>query len=139
TLLIVNAKHDKGGIEFKACEGFPKDSFPVLLNVTVAPDPIKPGKDLTFSISGSVKDFDIPIGTYLHILFIPSSGYFESLDVDICSDTQCPIKAGTVYSTTQTVTVPKNLPPNYSIMVYEMVFAPDATIPYTCAIATIGS
>ncbi|CAG8608071.1 1737_t:CDS:1 [Acaulospora colombiana] len=143
TLSIINSTpilHEKRGIEFRKCNGYPKNSTPPLLNVKVTPDSIEPGKNLTFDISGSV-DFDIPAGTYLNIiLFVPSQfGYIQAFDMDLCSDTQCPIKAGTVYSTTRKLTMPKLLPSKYTILVYELNYSSEVSVPYICANATIGS
>lgn len=129
TLSIVNAK-----IKFGKCGGPPGSVWPVLLNVKATPDPIEPGKNVTFEVSGKLDDFDIPQGTYLYVIF--ASNFYST---NICLDTSCPIKAGTTYSTTVTLTAPKDLPSQYSITIYEEVFAPDVGVPYLCASASVGS
>ncbi|RIA93148.1 hypothetical protein C1645_819779 [Glomus cerebriforme] len=148
TLSIVNAapfQHDKKGIQFKKCEGYPKDAEPDLLTVTVTPDPIEPGKEETFDISITLKNYNITDGTFLDIGYVDDDtkeglGFFS---LDICSKTKCPIevgsKAGSPYSTTQKFAAPTKLPSKYTISVLQFLNAPDIGIPYSCAVASIGS
>ncbi|CAG8552160.1 705_t:CDS:1 [Ambispora gerdemannii] len=90
--------------EFDACSNLPPET-PVL-DVTISPDPVVPESTDTFTISGTLKQ-DITDDFKLYIVFTDEHGNIISNDIlDICKEVACPIKAGTLYQTTQDVYVP---------------------------------
>ncbi|CAB4381050.1 hypothetical protein RhiirA5_360058 [Rhizophagus irregularis] len=105
---IVNAiphQLHKRTTSFSGCANLPPDT-PVL-SVTLSPDPVVQESTDTFTISGTLKQ-DITNGYSLYIAFVDDGGNIISSDiVDICKEVTCPVKAGTPYSTTQNVYVPR--------------------------------
>lgn len=140
---IVNASplhlRDGKATQFNKCEGYPKSSFPELLTVKLTPDPI--AKEQTFEVSITLQNYDITPGTVLNIDIVDQDNprLLMFYSIDICSQTDCPVKAGTTYSSTQKITLPSKLPSKYFIRVEHFMNAPDVTIPYSCAIAIVGS
>src|SRR5581483_11561788 len=95
TLFAVNAAPlalVKRETQFKLCPDSPPDVVP--LDVKMTPDPVVPGGQETFVISGTMKQ-DIDDGAFLGIVFIDlvaKQPIGDPLIVDICSSTgvKCP-------------------------------------------------
>lgn len=135
---IVNAtplQLDKRGTKFNACE----DLTP--LTVKLSPDPIEPGKTVTFDISGNLPPIpeDKEETPSLTIDFSTPDlfGWIVELERSICSDVKCPVKKVTPFSTSVTLTMPRNLPPKYNIFV-QVLDIPSADNRFACAKASIG-
>lgn len=144
TLFAVNAAPFalvKRETQFLPCPNAPADV--ALLNVKMTPDPVVPGGQETFAITGTMKK-DIVDGDQLLIAFVDPNAQQpigNPLLVDICKSTEakCPIKAGTEFSTTQTLTAPseEELPSTYIIGVGIGHGQPPNVEPIGCAYALI--
>src|SRR5438046_852144 len=140
TLSIVNAapfQLNKRDTQFSPCPDLPPDVVP--LDVKMSPDPIVPGGTETFDITGTLKH-DLEEGSFLGIAFIDPVAKLpigDPLDVDICSQTKCPVKAGTPYTTKQTITAPPELPPTYMILAGIGDGTPPNLTPYACEYALV--
>ncbi|PKC55927.1 hypothetical protein RhiirA1_474798 [Rhizophagus irregularis] len=122
TLFAVNAaplELEKRETQFTPCPDLPPDA--VGLDIKMTPDPVVLGAVETFDIKGTMKK-DIIAGDWLGIAFIDLAKQLPieyPLALDICTlpGVTCPIKAGTVFSTTQEYTAPDELPAKYTIAV----------------------
>ena len=138
-LSLVNARpHElrKRTITFGQCPNFDGPVF----DVTISPDPVVAGASVIFTVSGTLKN-DIVETTQLTISFVKPNGspLETTYSRPICSDSgdvKCPIKAGTKFTTTATVTPPGTLPNPYGIAV--VIFEPPRNV-LGCAFAGVGS
>jgi hypothetical protein len=113
--------------------------FGSLLDVTISPDPVVAGASVTFTVSGTLKQ-DIDETTVIFIGFPDGNGKLlgDPHFRHICSDNgdvECPIKAGTKFTTTATVSAPDSLPNKYIIDVG--IEIPDLSL--GCAIAIVDT
>ena len=141
-LSLVNAMpHElrKRTTSFKQCPNSKLANVPIL-DVTISPDPVVSGASDTFTVSGTLEK-DIVETTPLVIEFFDASGtvlgtpYAEP----ICGTSggpDCPIKAGTKFTTTATITAPDSLPSQYFIGV---AVAESPEVALGCAVADVGS
>ena len=136
TLSIVNAiphQLHKRTTGFGACANLPSDT-PVL-NVILSPDPVVSESTDTFTVSGTLKQ-DITDAFNLYIAFTDDNGNILSSDiVNICKEVACPVKAGTPYSTTQSVYVPELSGTSYIVVGIADGIGTDAHI-LACSTAT---
>ncbi|CAG8532955.1 15859_t:CDS:1 [Funneliformis mosseae] len=114
---------------------------PILPIITFTPDPVVAGKPANFTIK-TVLDKDVTTGDKFVVAFVQSgiSPIFEPTAVDICSEKKCPIKALTLIDMTTSVTIPADLPKEYSIMVFISDHNdPMNQSPLACGICTEGN
>ncbi|KIM24149.1 hypothetical protein M408DRAFT_244127 [Serendipita vermifera MAFF 305830] len=99
------------------------DDLIELQDITISPDPPKPGQDLEVTVKGRVKE-RLEEGTYADVLV--KIGIIKLLQkrFDVCEEArnanatiQCPVEPGD-YTLVQTVALPKEIPPaKFSIAV----------------------
>ena len=89
-------------------------------NVTLYPDPVIPGVNSTFSISGSPAQ-DITTGSQLGVFFFTnfndSTAVGNPFKVNVCSLISCPKEAGDDFFIVIDVPVPVTLPTSYIIII----------------------
>jgi hypothetical protein len=132
TLSIVNAiPFHKRDTTFVPCPGDPPKNP---LTVSVVPDPLVPGQNATYSVSG-VLDPPADTGSLLIIRFYDSAEQEigEPFVMDLCATNTCPLSN---IETTAEVPVPAELPEQYIIVVG--VGVPDTKSISGCAAAAVG-
>ncbi|PPQ97561.1 hypothetical protein CVT26_002346 [Gymnopilus dilepis] len=90
-------------------------------SIDISPDPPKPGKDLTVTVTGIAKE-RIEEGAYVDVTVKLGLVKILSKEFDVCEEAQnanasiqCPVEEGT-YTVKQTVELPKEIPPGkYSL------------------------
>ncbi|RGB29622.1 hypothetical protein C1646_672308 [Rhizophagus diaphanus] len=109
TLFAVNAAPlalEKRETKFEQCPNLPPTV--AILDVKITPDPVVAGGDETFDVKGTMQK-DLVTGDLIVFAFIDlvtNQPIEDPLIVDLCTlpGVTCPIKAGTVFSTTQKYT-----------------------------------
>ena len=128
----------KRSTTFRKCRNPELADVPVL-DVTISPDPVVAGASVIFTVSGTLKN-DIVETTQLTIAFVDAGGSHLGTNYSgpICGTSggpNCPIKAGTKFTTTAKITAPDSLPSQYGIGVAVIEQPKDVL---GCALAAVG-